>query len=94
MALRNAFDNLATEGTLRRLLNNLNFSRTATDALRVNVDNTVTVTASLNMNNSATAGSIPIWYSQPSVVSIDQREGVRAQYRANAIAIRTGRWTF
>lgn len=55
--LRNAFDLLATEGTLRNLLRAVTFAKTSSDQLRVNVDNAITVTAA-NVYNSLTNASM------------------------------------
>lgn len=93
MTLRNAFEGLSTESTLRKILQAVSFSRTNTDALRVNVENT-NYSVSLNLANSGTAGTLPAWYAQAAVLSVDQREPLKAQMRANAIAVRNGRWTF
>jgi len=61
MTLRNAFDGLATEGTLGKIIailqglqRNTNYARDVQDRLRVTVDNSVNASVSNGANNSAT----------------------------------------
>jgi hypothetical protein len=93
MALRNAFAGLATETTLRRLLNNLNFARTGTDALRVNVDNTPQAIVYRGNTGTLTTADTMSFYNISSWNLVDAREPLRVQGRANTIAVRNGRWS-
>lgn len=97
MTLRNAFANLATEertdevvGLLRRLANNLSFSRDSSDRLRVILDNNPQVIT--YMANSSTAGTYAGLYSISGNMSVDPREPLRAVSRNNAHNIRN-RWS-
>lgn len=91
MALRNAFDALATETTLRRLYNSLNFARDALDRMRVVVDGGGIEVRGINFGWH---GGHPFWYGSGSPNSMDAREVQRAQMRSNAINVRNNRWTF
>lgn len=97
--LRNAFDLLATEGTLRQILRAITFPRNTQDVLRVNVDNTVTVSGTVAMNNAATgntmqgAGTHPAFWGAVSWNTVDARYAFGEQQIATYIQNRE-RWTF
>lgn len=52
MALRNAFAEIATEFTLRKLIEQTRFARDAADRLRVVIDSSATIPASVYTNNA------------------------------------------
>lgn len=94
--LRNAFDMLATEGTLKQLLRQLSFARTATDQLRVSVDNSPNVTqAGIFNGNSNTsmsaAANQPAHWGPVSWNSVDARYQYGEQLIGNYIQNRE-RW--
>lgn len=90
MALRNAFENVVTEGTLRRLLDQLRFARTSTDQLRVVIDSGATDLSAIRWANN---NSFATWYSTGAGNSMDQRENQRQIARANMLTARHSRWT-
>lgn len=101
MALHNAFGEVSSEETLRRLVNNINFSRDNADRMRVVID---VINAGLT-TSSAVIGYIagqafgansvvPLMYQTGSPNAVDARDPLRIQHRANMIAIQQGRWTY
>jgi hypothetical protein len=90
--LRNVFDLVATENTLRRVLQAVNFARTNTDQLRVVVDSG-TVSTLQQMLWGANA-SQPGYYGTGSPNSMDMRDMYRQAMRTNVIQTRVHRWTF
>lgn len=91
MALRNLFDGLATEGTLQRLLRAVTFSKDPADRLRVAVDSSIGLTATVSgtvttnnlVGNSATNLAQRNWYDATSTNMVDEREFLRHAMRAN-----------
>jgi len=74
MALRNAFEGIATESTLRRLLEHLRFAKDGSDRLRVSVDNNPQVV--VYSNNSATqlsGGASPLPFATSTWNVVDAR---------------------
>lgn len=95
MMLRNMFDAVATEGTLRQLLRQLTFPRTITDVLRVNVDNSPQATIYSGNTNSSMAGAVnqPAHWGAVSWNTVDARYAFGEQQVLNYIQNRE-RWTF
>jgi hypothetical protein len=100
MALRNAFDNLATESSLRRLANLLTFARDSADRIRVVVDGgTIGGTVQSNIFNvastaSPTGGNSSPYYSSVSWNSVDARESLRLSHTQRSDFVKRNRWTF
>jgi len=92
MALRNAFENVATEGTLRRILQLVNFARDANDRMRVVVDSGTI--SGLNQINWGANNGQPSYYSTGAPNSMDMRDMYRQAMRTNVIQTRQNRWTF
>lgn len=91
MALRNAFEGIATELTLRRLLNAMNFAKDPQDRMRVVLEN--------ETNTNVRRISLWSWgtYAQRyltdgSVNSVDPREPLAMQMRSNFNYVRNTRW--
>lgn len=99
--LRNAFDLLATEGTLKQLLRQLSFARTNQDQLRVIVDGTPningTVVSSVYVGNNqasmVNAANQPILWGNSAWNSVDARYAYGESLVGNYIQNRQ-RWTF
>lgn len=92
MTLRNAFAEVMTEMTGRRILAALSFARDTADRMRVIVDNQPAV---LNLRgNSGTTGVVRLWHDAYAVDMVDEREIVRLQSAANAAAQRNARWVY
>lgn len=72
MALRNAFEGIATEGTLRRLLDQLRFAKDSSDRMRVVVDSAPQVTV-WGGNSSSAVGNNTGAYSSSSWNAMDAR---------------------
>lgn len=95
MMLRNMFDMVATEGTLRQLLRQLTFAKDLQDRLRVSVDaipavtiyNASTVTTMQNANTS------PALWGATSWNTVDARYAYGEQQMFTFIQNRE-RWTF
>lgn len=82
--LRNAFDLLATEGTLRNLLRAMTFAKTSSDQLRVNVDNNVNVVGTITavVNNGGNAGaSMQLAANNPGLWSQTSWNATDARYQ-------------
>ena len=100
--LRNAFEGVATEGTLRRLLNALNYAKDLNDRMRVVVDTmptttvTGTVTAVTALNGIAFGSSnvAPAHFASGAPNAFDAREQQMILMRSNFQQARTQRWTF
>jgi hypothetical protein len=90
MALRNAFDGVSTDAFLRRLLVQLHFAKTATDELRVVVDSG---TSNVAINWANNGGYSQFYAGSGSPNSMDAREQMRAQSRANMQQVRATRWS-
>jgi hypothetical protein len=90
MALRNAFDGVSTDAFLRRLLVQLHFAKTAQDELRVVVDSG---TSNVAINWANNGGYSTFYQSAGSPNSMDAREQMRAQSRANMQQVRATRWS-
>lgn len=94
--LRNAFDLLGTETTLRKILAAVSFSRTNTDAMRVNVENAASVTSAVNMANSTNTivgGAVQVSpFANNSWNIMDAREPMRDQ-SLMAFQQTRNRWT-
>src|SRR3954469_4201764 len=99
MGLRNAFEGLATDSLLRRLLAQMHFARDNSDRLRVWIDGGGTsatspsrVNAGIGDTNSGNA--IPLWYATIGApFSMDPREQMKAQAHANMQQVRATRWS-
>lgn len=78
MGLRNAFEDIATERTMRLILAATNYARDINDRMRVVVDGTVstTVTGGPYMNGSSTV-TPRLWNDVNATFSMDQRETQR-----------------
>lgn len=95
MALRNAFDGLATESGLRRIANLLTFARDNQDRLRVLIDNTVPVIVYNKNSTTGTQGSgSGGWYSNGSWSDREGREELMLQYKQRADFVKRNRWTY
>ena len=92
MTLRNAFEELTTEGTLRRLLQAVSFARDANDRMRVVVDSGTI--SGLNQINWGQNNGQPNYYGTGSPNSMDMRDMYRMAMRTNAMMARHNRWTF
>lgn len=90
MALRNAFDGLATEGMLRRILQAVNFARDSNDRLIINMaTGTIANIDSIDWGNN---NAYPTYYGTGAANSVDMRDVLRQEMRANAIQARQHRW--
>lgn len=93
--LRNAFDYLATEGTLRQLVRQLLFSKDPQDRLRIVVDNspTVMVYSGNTLSNMQYAAVNPPHWSPSSWNIVDDRweygNGLNGVFNSTR-----SRWTF
>lgn len=93
--LRNAFDLIATEGTLRNILRAVTFARTPADQLRVNVDNQASVQIWAGNTNSAMQGAVnqPGLWVQGAWNAIDARYEFGETLNMNFIQNTRNRWT-
>ena len=91
MALRNAFEGIGTEGTLRRILQAVSFARDANDRMRVVVDSGTI--SGLNQINWGQNNSQPNYYGTGSPNSMDMRDMYRQAMRTNMLLVRENRWT-
>lgn len=90
MALESVLKGLATEASMRRLLNLLTFARTPGDVLRVSIDQgTVTQLNAIIWGNQS---SYPTWYGTGSPNSMDLREQQKSAQRAVIQQQRATRW--
>lgn len=94
--LRNAFDALATEGTLRQLLRQLFFAKDTSDRLRVIIDNSPTMV--VNAGNTASsmqgAGQAPGPWTNSSWNVVDQRWDYGNGLNGVFFNSNRNRWTF
>lgn len=90
MTLRNAFEGLATERSLRALIRNLNLAKTNNDVLRVVVDSGGSMTTSLYWMGGNVWQS---YYGTGAPTAMDAREQQAAASRANFAAARQTRWS-
>lgn len=90
MALESVLKSLGQEGTLRRILQAVTYSRTSTDAMRTNVDGGSIVVQGIQwgMYNGYAA-----FYAQGGPNSVDTREPLRLQHRL-LMTERTKKWTY
>lgn len=97
MTLRNAFEDMATERTLRLLLAAANYARDINDRMRVVVDGTVTTSTTITtgpyLNGSSAVGTYRLWNDPNAVFSVDQRETQR-QASLQYGEIQRQRWTY
>lgn len=95
MVMRNAFEEMATERTMRLILAAVSYARDINDRLRVTVDNQVSTTVSAGpyMNGSASAGTARLLYDVNATFTVDDRDEMRAATQHNARAARQ-RWTY
>lgn len=96
MALRNAFDGVASERTLKRILQAVNFARDPQDRMRVVTDGSSSLSVSGSTVNLYLGfnGATPLYYAATgSPTSVDAREQLAAAAHANFNANRA-RWTF
>ena len=95
MALRNAFDGIATESGLRRIANLLTFARDNQDRVRVIVDNAQqTLLYNRNSGSALQGGTSETYYGASSWNTVDAREPLKQQMRLNYTQVRNTRWTF
>lgn len=96
--LKNAFDLIATEGTLRNILRAVTFSRDLQDRLRVSVDNTVNIAGNIGLQNASNSSTMaggglnPTHWGSNSWNSVDARYAFGEQQIMNFIQNRE-RWT-
>lgn len=97
MALRNAFEAMATESTLKRLettltnlFRNLTLAKTSNDVLRVVIDSGANDIAAVRWGAN---NSWPTYYSTGAGSSMDLREQQREASVANFNAVRSQRWS-
>lgn len=90
MALRNLFDGLAEEGTLRKILGAVNFARDSADRMRVSVDAGSSVAVYPYWGN---AGNEPSQWTTGAVFAMDARQMAAYAARTNSLQVRN-RWTF
>lgn len=74
MGLRNAFEEVATERTLRLVLAATNYARDINDRMRVIVDGGTITAGNLYMNGSTSTGLYRPWNDVNAVYTVDQRE--------------------
>lgn len=91
MTLRNAFEGLATERTLRSLVRNLMFAKTPLDQIRVVADSGSTVVSTATYWGNG--NTYPVYHSTGAPVSMDAREQVRDVSMANFQSVRMQRWS-
>ena len=94
MTLRNAFDGLATESSLRRIANLLGFARDTTDRLRVVVESSAISLYNRSSGNAVAGSDGGTWYNATSWNTVDSRDPLRWQHRNNFNYVRQTRWTF
>lgn len=90
MTLRNAFEGLATERSLRNLIRNLTLAKTASDQLRVVIDSGGQLSSSTYWANGNTYTT---YYGSGSPGSMDAREQEAEMSRVNFNTIRNQRWS-
>jgi hypothetical protein len=94
MGLKNAFEEIATEGLLRRLMDQLRFSKDNADRMRIIVDNQPTF--SMLTGNTTTslvnAANSPLPFATNSWNIMDAREPMRDQ-SLMAFQVTRNRWT-
>lgn len=95
MGLRNAFEELTTEGTLRALLRAINWPKDTVGRPRVIVDGgSITVAQGPLLQSSGTAGQYRAWWDPyGATVSMEQREIERGQSIQRGILARQ-KWTY
>lgn len=103
MTLRNAFEGLGTESTLKRILKAVSFIKDPNGRMRVVIDNTSTSPVVVAQSGAtagvvnavlwANAGVAAGWYTQGGPNSVDAREQLRYQMRG-VYEQRRSRWTF
>ena len=91
MAWRNAFELMATESTLLRILHNLSFPKDPSGRQRIIVDNQPTVSV-LTANSGDSATRRP-WHDINAQFMVDEREHMRNAMRAN-YQRSVDRWTY
>lgn len=97
MALKNAFEGLATDSGLKRILNLLTFARDSSDRIRVVVDNQPAVTSlTYNRNSigSMNGDTSTTWQSGTSWNVLDGREPLKMQHAQRADFVKRNRWTY
>lgn len=98
--LRNAFDGLATESTLKRLISLLNFARDPQDRMRVIVDGgslaaTQAVRANITYGDSNSGNGYVLWYATVgSPASTDPRDELRSTTKSLNQQTRNQKWTY
>jgi len=94
MGLRNAFEEIATERTLRKLLEHMRFAKDSSDRMRVTVDNQPSVTVWSNNTGTAVAGAgtQPGLFQPSSWNIMDGREEFR-EITQQTFQITRNRWT-
>lgn len=74
----------------------LQYARTVSDAMRVNVENQMAVTLYPGNSASSIQGAViaPGWFTATATLQVDEREQQRLQSEINFNTVRTGRWSF
>lgn len=90
MTLRNAFSDVVTETTMKRLFNALNVAKDGQDRLLVNGNAGGFEVRGMNWGWH---GGYPIRYGSGSPNSVDARDQLAAQTRSNFNNVRTNRWS-
>lgn len=90
MTLRNAFEGVATDSNIKRLLQQLHFARDSADRLRVIIDQTLSVRVhDVAWGNN---GGTPGYYASGAPMSMDSRETQRFIVR-DAVIQNRNRWS-
>lgn len=93
MGLRNAFDGLATESGLRRIVNLLTFARDNNDRIRTIVDGGSLTIYNRASGTNMTNDNSTSYQSSLSWNSVDARDPLRQQHRSTTNYTRQTRWT-
>jgi len=94
MALKNAFDNLATENALRKIISLLTFARDSNDRIRTTVDGGSISLYNRNSSTNMGGDVLPIPFANHTWNAQDARETQKIQMKLNADQIKRNRWTY
>jgi hypothetical protein len=97
MALVNAFAEIATEATMRKILSAVTYAKDGSDQLRVSVVDSLTSTILGHPRNDSTNGvngQTQAWFGPGTVFMVDEREQQRVQSEQQFNQVRTQRWSF
>lgn len=92
MALRNAFEELGTEGTLRKILRAVQFAKDGADRMQVNVANQPTVSVNVANQGASLNGIAVVPYNPQAWNAHD----IRAEYQEfshQSFQAARSRWT-